>query len=236
MHYWNKDNFEGLKSVGEKYSSLNNYELFGKYCLQKERGLKKLANGSIRDFVLLSKNRPLECQRVIAEELSSLAFWNGEIHQLLTHPLVEYLKEILEDWATEEPTNAIPFRWLGYIGGDISSYERAIELDPKDEISISRVAQAHLNDVDYQTHHLSESRFLGDFLEAKSSLSLAHGLVSSLYSEELKLKMREELTYYSNLLDCWETYSKLDTDMSFPKWCASKGEEFNFWSIVYYDK
>ncbi len=236
MYYWNRENFEGLKSVGEKYSSVEGYELFGKYCLQKEQGLKKLAVTSIKEFVSVSKRRTQEEQRGIAEELSSLGFWNGDIHQLLAHPLVEFLKQVLEQWASDDPANPTPHKWLGYIGGDISSYKRALKLDPKDEICISRIAQAHLNDADYQTHHLSESIFLGEFNEAKSSMRSARSLIGMLNTEELKLKMLNEMEYYDKLLSCWEEYSQLGIDGSFPNWCASKGEKFNFWSIVYYDQ
>ena len=236
MNYWNQSNFEGLKSVGEKFSSYKGYELFGKYCLQKEQGLKKLAVASIKEFVSLSKSKSQTEQRCIAEELSSLGFWNGEIHQLLSHPLEEFLKEVLELWTAEEPDNPTPHKWLGYICGDISSYERALELDPSDEICISRIAQTHLNDVDFQTHHLSESLLLGDFDDAKNSLQLAQSLIDTLSTEEIRLKMQNELEYYNSLLGCWEEYSKLGIEQSFPDWCASKGEKFNFWSIVYYDQ
>lgn len=236
MYYWNQDNFEGLKSVGEKYSSIEGYELFGKYCLQKEQGLNKLAVASIKEFVTISKGKSLKEQREIAEELSSLAFWNGEIHQLLTYPLVEFLKAVLKQWASDDPNNPIPHKWLGYIGGDISSYERALEIDPTDEICISRIALSHIDDVDFQTHHLSESLFLGDFSDATSSLKLARSLIDTLRTADTKLKMRRELEYFDSLLGCWEEYSRLGIDEPFPDWCASKGEKFNFWSIVYYNQ
>jgi hypothetical protein len=236
MHYWNKDNFEGLKSVGEKYSSIGGYELFGKYCLQKEQGLKKLAVASIKEFVSSAKNKPAEEQKAIAEELSSLGFWNGQIHQLLAHPLVEYLKGVLEHWVSDEPDNPVPHKWLGYIAGDISFYEKAHQLDPKDEICINRIAQAHLNDVDYQTHHLSESVFLGDFNDAKKSLQAAQSLIDRLTTEAIKSDMQNELDYFIRLLGCWEEYSCLGVEETFPNWCASKGKKFNLWSIVYYDQ
>ncbi len=236
MYYWNQDNFEGLKSVGEKYSLIEGYELFGRYCLQKEQGLKKLAVTSIKEFVSTSESRSLQEQRTIAEELSSLGFWNGGIHQLLAHPLEQFLKKVLEQWALDEPHNPIPHKWLGYIGGDISSYERALELDPTDEICISRIAQAHLNDVDFQTHHLSESLFLGDVNDARSSLQSAQSLIDKLCTDDLSSKMHDELEYFNKLMCCWEEYSKLGINEPFPNWCASKGEKFNFWSIVYYDQ
>ena len=236
MFYWNQNNFEGLKSVGEKYSSIDGYELFGQYCLQKEQGLKKLAVTSIKKFVASLSKKSQHDQRMFAEELSSLGFWSNEIHQLLPHPLVEFLKDVLKLWTKDDPGNPIPHKWHGYIAGNLSSYEQALELDPTDEVCITRIAQAHLNDVDYQTHHLSESLFLGKYSDAKASLKKAQVLIKTLYSEKIMLKMQSEVEFYEKLLRCWNEYSILDIKDSFPNWCASKGEEFNFWSIVYYDK
>ena len=234
MNYWNRDNFEGMKSIGEKYSSIEGYELFGKYCLQKELGLKKLAVSSIKDFVDYSKKQPLKEQRTIAEELSSLGFWHGEAHQLLAHPLVEFLKEVLQCWAADEPNNPTPHKWFGYVARDTSAYERALLLNPKDDICISQIVCADFGSIDYQTHHLSESILLGCINDAKYSLEKAGRLIETLSAQDLKNTMQSELEYYAKLLNCWEEYSSLGTSEPFPDWCASKGNKFNFWSVVYY--
>lgn len=234
MYYWNRDNFEGLRSIGEKYASIKGYELFGKYCLQKEQGLKKLAISSIKEFVADAKKRPLKGQRAIAKELSSLGFSHGEVHQLFAHPLMKFLKEVLDRWAADEPNNPIPYKWLGYVTGDITAYEHALALDPKDEICISRITHAHLSSIAYQTHHLSESIFLGDISDAKSSLEKAKHLIATLSSRDLKLEMQNELEYCNNLLACWEEYSSLEIYDSFPHWCASQGKRLNFGAVVYY--
>lgn len=235
MHYWNKDNFDGLRSVGEKYTSTDGYELFGQYCLQKEKGLKKLAVSSIKKFVSEVEILPDKEQIEIADELSALCFYNGNIHQLLSHPLAVLLKHILTQWASSEPNNAIPHKWLGYISGDIELFEKALLLDPKDEDCIKRILSAHLNDVDYQTHHLSESLFIGDLRDAEHSLSEALSLIHRLTTQELKEHMQEEFAYYERIVNSWKKYSSLKIVDSFPKWCESKGEKFNFWSIVYYN-
>jgi len=47
MYYWNQNNFEALKEVGEKYLSKEGYEAFANYCLLKEKGLKKSALDSV---------------------------------------------------------------------------------------------------------------------------------------------------------------------------------------------
>ncbi|MGL5486535.1 MAG: hypothetical protein ACRDC6_09625 [Shewanella sp.] len=236
MYYWNRDNFEGLKAVGDKYSALEGYELFGKYCLQKEQGLKKQANATVNEFVTRCKNQPLAEQRMIAVELLSLGYWNREIHQLLAYPVIAFLKELLAQWVVEEPNHSIPHRWLGYINEDITSYERALELDPTDEISLTQVVISYLKSVDFQTHHLSESILLGDMIRAKNLLSSAQLLNNRLQTEDIKLTLQKSLDYYQCLLNCWEEYSSLGVVEPFPDWCAAKGEQFDFWSVIYYQR
>lgn len=158
------------------------------------------------------------------------------MERFLPLPLVELLKLVLQKWIVDEPENPISHKWLGYVTGDISSYERVLEIDPKDEICITRIAQAQLNDIDYQTHHLSESLFIGEYSDAKASLDKAKSLVNTLSSKDIKAKMQSELEYHNRLLGSWCEYSKLKINGEFPNWCASKGEKFNFWSIVYYDR
>lgn len=235
MHYWNQGNFEGLKAVGKKYASTQGYELFGTYCLQKEQGFRKLAIKSIQAFVADVKTRTLTEQRMVAEELSFLSFRHAEIHQLLAHPLIKFLREVLTHWACDEPQNPVPLKWLGYIAGDISFYEKALHLDPQDEICVTHIAQAHLNDVDYQTHHLSESLFIGSLQDACSSLNKAQTLVETLNSQALKAELQKEIEYYKKLLNCRGDYSNRETKEPFPH-CKAKGETFNFWSIAYYDQ
>ncbi len=236
MHYWNQDNFEGLRAIGEKYISMEGFGFFGKYCLQKEQGLNKQAIVSIRAFVADVRSSSQKVQRNMAEELCSLSFGNRAVHQLLAYPLKIFLKEVLTNWTKEEPQNPIPYKWLGYVSRDISFFERAHELDPKDEICIGQIAQAHFNDIDYQTHHLSESLFLGSLKDAQLSLQSAESLITKLSTNKIKSKMQSEFKYYHQLLSCWQKYSRLSSAKSFPEWCAAKGMSFDFWSIVHYDQ
>ncbi|WP_395377547.1 hypothetical protein [Marinicella sp. W31] len=234
MHYWNQDNFEGLKAVGEKYALINGFELYADYCLLKEQGLKKHAMSAINAFVSFLQKRHQEEQRAAAVELASLAFENKETHQLLPYPLVQCLKHILERWVSEDEKNPLPYKWLGYIAADYSYFEKTLQLDPNDEMCLSKLAVAHLNDIDYQTHHLSESLLIGTLSDAKSSLDHAQVLIDRIKTKALKMYLQSDYAYYEKLLNCWEMYSKAEQKESFPDWCAFRGEEFNFWSIMYY--
>ena len=236
MYHWNQDNFEGLKSVGERYLPREGYEAFANYCLLKEKGLKKPALASIGKFIASAKKKSLGEQKEIAHELASLGFWNGNIHQLIPYPLQQYLLKVLTFWVREDGSDAATHRWLGYVSGDLTSFETALEIDPKDAISITRLIQANLNDVDYQTHHLSESKFIGELSDAKTSLEKAAQLTARLEAGEVKNSMLEDLKYYQRLVNIWEEYNLVKPPDTFPDWCISKGEKFNFWSIVYYDE
>ena len=233
MHYWNQDNFEGLKAVGEKYASKDGFALYGQYCLLKEQGLKKQAVSAMNAFVSFLKKMHQEEQRAVAVELASLAFENKKTHQLLPYPLVQCLKHILERWVSEDENNPLPYKWLGYVAADYAYFEKVLQLDPNDEMCLFKLATAHLNDVDYQTHHLSESLFIGTLADAKTSLEQAQVLINRIKTTALKTHLESEWAYYEKLLSCWELYSKTEQKEPFPDWCAARGEAFNFWSIVY---
>ena len=236
MFYWNQSNFEGLKSVGEEYLSKQGYEDFANYCLYKEKGLKKKANESIRKYVSNINTWDVEKKRELSQELASLWFWHQGIHQLLSHPLHQFVFKTLQEWCETEPNNALAHRWFAVMGGGLEHFEKALKIDRKDEISISRLAQAHINDVDYQTHHLSESLLIGTEEELEASINEATIYVSMLYTDKLKDALVKEISYYSDLFHAWKEYNTEKTGESFPEWSKSKGKEFNFWSIVYYEE
>jgi hypothetical protein len=236
MSYWNKNNFEGMRFVGERYAQTENFELFGKYCLQKEQGLKKQAIASINAFVANLREKPVGRQREIAVELSALSFYNPKIHQLIAHPLREYIHSVLVGWVSDEPLDPTPHKWLGHMARDVSSYERALALDPEDEVCLGQVAEACLRHIDYQTHHLSESLFIGELSDAKSSLHKAQILVTKLEEGELRQNLQHDLDYYSTLLRCWEEYSTSNAPEGFPEWCVSRGYRFDLGTIVYYNQ
>jgi hypothetical protein len=129
------------------------------------------------------------------------------------------LNSIFAPWSNEENPQASTFRWLGYINGDYSNFEKAFEIDPTDQISISKLAQSHLDDVEYQTHHLGESFLLGDIDTAKLSLQNAVTLMAKLKSEIQRSEISHELHYLQNVVNAWEEYNLGQKTDSFPDWC-----------------
>lgn len=233
MSYWNQSNFEGMRAVGEKYAGIPGYARFGSYCLQKEQGLKKQALASINAFVAELLVLPAAQQRAMAAELSALSFYNPQIHQLIAHPLMVCIQQVLQHWATEEPSNVTPHKWLGHMARDLACYERALALDPDDDICLSQVADACLSHIDYQTHHLSESLFIGELSDARSCLDKAQALVARMGEGELKHRLQQDLLHFTRLLDLWQAYSTSATEQSFAHWCQSCGYPVELGSVVY---
>lgn len=236
MRYWNQDNFTGLRGVGEAYSSRDGYAGFADYCLLRERGLKRQAMTALEAFVARLGELPHPAQRKVAEDLASLAYFNQQVHQLLPHPLKSRLTGILEQWVSEGPSEPAPNRWLGFLKKDPSYFEAALRADPDDEVSLCSLALAHLEDIDYRTHHLSESKFIGDEEDASRSLAQALDCIERLPEGSAKRELLDEVAYYRNVLGAWEEYRHDGTSDDFPAWCGQRGLGFRFWSVVYYSE
>lgn len=235
MLYWNQSNFKGLKDIGEKYLSKNGYVDFANYCLLKEKGLRKEAFKAIENFISSTSCKSAIEQREVATELITISYFNKDVHQLIPNQLHQFLISIFKNWEEEDSNNVIPQRWLGYLTRDIAYYEKALAVDPCDEISIIALIHDSLNSIDFQTHHLSESRFIGNINDSKFSLERTAELIEKLESGELRNKLYEEYQYFTRLINMWEKYKQELHTISFPEWCASAGESFNLWNTIYYN-
>lgn len=162
MWYWNVENFNGLKEIGDKYSHLKEFKHFANYCLLKEKGIKKDALKSIEEFIIRASSQDKLKQREIALELVALSYNNQHVHQLIPFPLQTYLINVFTGWSEENNSNSTVYRWFGYVTNDYDKYRKALEIDANDQISIIELVKIKLKVVDFQTHHLSEARFIGD--------------------------------------------------------------------------
>lgn len=236
VFYWNQKNFEGLKHIAEAYKEKRGYEDFVEYCIKKEQGLRKQANLAIGRFVSKVASLPIERQREIALEFAELNFYNSEVHQLLSHPIYSHVHKVLSVWSENEDAPAEVFRWLATMGAGMEYYESALERNPKDEISIYKLAVAHINDVNFQTHHLGESRLIGTMEELEDSLGKSIDLYGRLNESKEKAALSQEIEYYKSLVNSWKKYSSKEREESFVEWFSKKGLMYDFPSVVYYSK
>lgn len=234
MHYWNQDNFQSLTAIAEDYADTPGYEGFAAYCQLRERGLKKPALQALAGFIAVCRQAPPEVQRERACELAALHYHTPAAHQLLAQPLRVYLGQTLEAWCQEAPPSPVPYRWAAVISGKTAYFHQALEQDPCDAIALYQLATSHLGQVDYQTHHLGESFFIGEEADAETALARAGELIARLPAEQRPKWLEEEQRHCRALLDAWARYRSADTAASFPEWCEAQGLAFGFSQAFYY--
>jgi len=155
MHYWNKDNFEGLAAIAEDLRGDDFHTPIARYCDLRQQGLRKPALLVLHEFVSASKAWSFQDRRTTADRL--LLMWQNHpfVHQLLPQPLIEgFVRLTLREWSDDEPDSAEALRWTGVVFGDRLALERALLIEPRDDIARRTLITAPLNDVDYATRHL----------------------------------------------------------------------------------
>lgn len=70
--------------------------------------------------------------------------------------------------------------------------------------------------------------------EAKQILDDSIKLINRLENKELKTGLFDDCYTYQRLINMWEEYKNEKPTLSFPEWCHTKGEKFNFGDIIYY--
>ncbi len=237
MYFWNKDNFEGLKQIGEHYASHPNLSFYGEYCLSKEKGLKKAANQATQHLLSHLNQLPLATQRQLGLELSYLYIkHSGVSHQMMPYPLSMYLQNLLAEWAKSEPENVDILFAAGYLCGNYAFFEKVLTIDPNHQMSLTRLLNAEIDQVDFQTHHLDEGAFIGKVDDAIDCLQQAKNRIDKLKDEHYKSSYLAEYRYYKELLDAWIAFSQETTNDNFVDWCKKHGHHFSFPTKIYYSK
>lgn len=234
MYYWNKDNFEGLRHIGEAYAAREGFAGFSQYCLLREKGLKKPALKALDEFLAATRSLEMTQQRAVACEIAHVAFANVNAHQLMAYALSTFLIEVLRAWCDEGPALAEPYRWMGKLTGESAWLQAALAHDPQDQLALRALALDELMLVDHMAHHLEESVFLGDEAVAALKLDHAAALAARIESEKTRNYLDEEVRELRELLAAWNTYRKGERSIGFVDWCEAQGFGFRFSNAFYY--
>lgn len=234
MHYWNKANFENLKQLAEELKKTPGLSLLSEYCLLREKGLRKQALQKLDSFLETSRTWDPQNARRQVDHILSLAARFQEAHQFMTHPLLEkFIHPVLTAWTAAEPNSATPLRWQGLLKWDEEALKKALSVVPDDVPVRQRLITISLDNVDHATHHLGESILLTSIEVARDSLDKARQWIGSAPDRAPFSIQSDEADYYAKLLDDWESYSQ-KPEGSFPEWCAKRGREYGWGTIVYY--
>lgn len=235
MHYWNKDNFEGLLDLAHELGKTPELELLSEYCVLRERGLRKKALHRLNEFLDKASSWDIETARSLVLTILSADARTPEAHQFMTHPLLTRLIfPVLEQWGADRPSALEPLRWLGMLRSDVVALEKALSLDPTDVPVRRRLVNFALDSVDHATHHLSESVLLLTAEETRASIAAARDLIASAPDSSMFAYLSAEADEYERMVDDWVTYTQHPLG-AFPEWCEKQGHRYSWPMIVYYD-
>ncbi|QIO07071.1 hypothetical protein [Acinetobacter shaoyimingii] len=236
MYYWNQDNFTGLKHIYDHFKNDAYFALYAEYCHFRESGLRKVAFQKLKQFIQHCESLDMKVQQHIVITLIELIYNHSAIHQLISDPLKHYLIKVFSEWQATEPHDVLTYQWLGYLCYEIEYYQKALELDPNNQFCLIKLAQFHLDKIDWQTHHLHESFLIGELEHAYEHLGLAQSLLEKIKPSDQKQKLEIDYRYYDTLLHTWENYKNNNAKISFSDWCDQYQIDFHEYMTFYYSK
>ena len=234
IHYWNQANFLGLEQLVEQLHADADYQLFAQYCYFRSKGLRKQAFKALDDFIGFCLQQPQTRQLEITLEMLSGIVQMPQVHQLMAYPLSQWFKQVLLEQKQNKSKNSLIYQWLAYLDHDVELYKQAYELDQHNQMVLYALSQFYLNQVDWQTHHLSESYFIGEIEHAYQALMQADFYLKQLQDDMIKNKIIDEYQYYKNLLDAWQKYCQIQSKDSFFDWCTENKIVLSAITTVYY--
>jgi hypothetical protein len=234
MHYWNKQNFEGLLKLSEELDAYPDLRPLASYCRFREQGLRREAFSALKQFLLASRSFSNSAARSAAVEILEADARTLDAHQFLSQPLLaQFLIPTLRAWMDDEPATNIPVRWLGMLSRDNDLLSRALDMCAEDTPVRKRLIERQLYRAYYATHHLNESRLLGSIDEVMTDLARARDLIASAPDPEALAAFTSEMHYFDSMIADWIAFSK-GPEGSFPEWCAKQGKEYSYPVRIYY--
>lgn len=235
MYYWNNDNFEGLLALAESLDAHSDLKPLASYCRYREQGLRREAFSALERFLVASSSFDSAAARRAAIEILEANSRSSKTHQFLTQPLTaRFLVPTLKAWMEEDAVTTLPVRWLGMLNRDPELLTRALSGFPEDMPVRRMLIDFALGGVDYATHHLDESFFLGSVDEATSALERARRLIAEAPDPEALAYLTSEVQHFDRLIADWKAYSENPTG-GFPEWCAKLGRDYKYSAKVYYE-
>ncbi|MCK1640140.1 hypothetical protein IVA95_21675 [Bradyrhizobium sp. 157] len=236
MHYWNKQNFEGLSKLSEELDANPNLTALASYCRFREKGLRREALSALEDFLLAARSFDSAVARSAVVTILEANARTSGTHQFLTQPLVtRFLVPTLRSRMDDDPAASTPIRWLGILSRDDQLLDRALSMCPEDTPVRKMLIGAELSCAEYATHHLDETIFLGSVDGVVTALARARDLIANAPEPEALAHLTSEVHYFDAMVADWITYSK-DPTGSFPEWCTKHGRKYGYPIKIYYKR
>ncbi|MGS0894537.1 hypothetical protein ACVBGC_18705 [Burkholderia stagnalis] len=236
VHYWNQPNFEGLLKLADAFDADADLKPLARYCRLREQGLRRDAFAALDAFLAAAHAFDAATARRVAIVILEADARTAEAHQFISQPLTaRFLLPTLRAWMEDDAHANLPVRWLGLMTRDTVLLTRALAMCVTDVPVRRRLIGHALDSVDFSTHHLDESCFIGSVEHAMDSLERARGLIADAPDQAAFARVAEEVGYFDRLLADWRAWSA-QPEGSFPDWCEKHGRRYAFSMKIYYRK
>lgn len=236
--FWRQGSFNALKDLRETLAQNANYRLLAESVELREKGLRKESLRRLSEFIVTFSSSPFTERQEFVSMLCGKRFqWGSDGFLLDPQPLVEQvIKPTLSEWITIDPDNPDPYKWLGlYYGADneLTYLEKALALDPEDDVIRFRLIDIQLGVIEFSTHHLDEGLYLGD---PQKDIAVCAELLSQalkISHSDAKDPLQSEIETYKSMIEDWITFSSQSKSISFPDFCTQLGRKYS-WSLKHY--
>ncbi|STO08129.1 hypothetical protein [Exiguobacterium aurantiacum] len=213
---------------------MNNYPVFRTFCELKSLVLRKQALAALTPFLKTVETWSFEQRQEFVswlythdESSERSDSYNVFVYSLVTN----VLRPTLFEWKQRFLNDPRPHRWL-------QEYEQAFALGGvTEQIAVQALMDKKIHALWFAFHHINEDLYLGEVDEDRGIIMEARQLNQSVLSEEKQVEYEAELSYYSDLLADWVTYTQTESkDESFLDWCERNERNYPFTESYYYEE
>ena len=223
MHFGNKEKFEGLEVIAASLSGDKRFSELTEYCRLRERGLRPQAIQMMDRFIENSRSLPLAERIERINVILEIAVRSPGVHQFLSWPLKSMLVQPgLAEWLEAEPNSTAALRWDGWLNGNTSSLEKALDADPHDVfVRKLLIDWEYLSTIEFAIHHVSDTILLLDLSEVEAAITKAEALLQTAPNRACFARLENELSEFKMIVADWRDFEK-SGEISFPAWRATR--------------
>lgn len=190
---------KALIIVGNAANEYKEWKKYAEYCFLRARGLRKEAFKTLNEFLIDSEQWE-ETDRI--KFVDFLMPYSETVHDADYGPLPFPIREklivpTLKKWCGTETKNADPFRWYGELLHDSKYLDKALIVNPQDDLTRKILLNWGTSALDYAAHHMPD-HYIGDYSEDLKLIDLLKDHVNKLSN----IRLREY--WFAELDDCAE--------------------------------
>jgi hypothetical protein len=221
--------------LAQEAGSVPDWEDYAAYCRLRERGLRNQAFSRLESFIDRATKWSFQTQREfvlwLCKEMDSIK--DADYGPYPTPLRTRLFAPFFDEWLRREPNNDEAYVLCARHLGEPRFYQRALEINPKNQRARIALAEECIYDTWYATHHFPHF-FIGDEVKTTKTVQQARSHISSIEDPERQRQLLNELADLEQLLNDWIAFKQQGAD-DFQAWCADRGHHYS-WVLGYYWK